>query len=144
MTTITVNASRTYEVKIAPGLLARAGELSAPLIKGRDVVVVSDSNVWPIYGRTVQTSLEQAGFRVETAVLFDRPTKQASEDGLADWIRMFLKAPFAGMAGEEKEAIIRETVEDLRPVLYRDGSWIVDYVRLRFRARIPEKPEFGK
>lgn len=88
--------------------------------------------------------LEQAGFRVETAVLFDRPTKQASEDGLADWIRMFLKAPFAGMAGEEKEAIIRETVEDLRPVLYRNGSWIVDYVRLRFRARIPERYGFGK
>ena len=77
MTTITVNASRTYEVKIAPGLLARAGELSAPLIKGRDVVVVSDSNVWPIYGRTVQTSLEQAGFRVDNFVF---PAGEASKN----------------------------------------------------------------
>lgn len=68
MTTITVKASRAYEVKIAPGLLARAGELSAPLIQGRDAVIVSDSNVWPLYGQTVRDSLEQAGFRVDAFV----------------------------------------------------------------------------
>lgn len=65
MQTITVNASRTYEVRIGSGLLAQTGALSAPLIKGRDAVIVSDSNVWPLYGRTVQASLEEAGFRVD-------------------------------------------------------------------------------
>ena len=41
--------------------------------------------------------LEKAGFRVEFATLFDRPTKQNGPDGLADWIRMFDTAPFSGV-----------------------------------------------
>ena len=68
MKCITVNASRTYEVKSGSGLLARTGELSAPLIAGREAVIVSDSNIWPLYGATVQASLEAAGFRVERFV----------------------------------------------------------------------------
>ena len=65
MKTITVHASRTYDVVIGTGLLAQTGQMAAPLIKGRDAVIVSDSNVWPLYGQTVQTSLEQAGFQVD-------------------------------------------------------------------------------
>jgi 3-dehydroquinate synthase len=52
-------------VKISPNLLPQTGPLAAPLIGGRDAVIVSDSNVWPLYGQTVQQSLEQTGFRVE-------------------------------------------------------------------------------
>ena len=50
MQTITVNASRTYQVHVGAGLLARAGELAAPLVRGREAAVVSDSSVWPLYG----------------------------------------------------------------------------------------------
>ena len=77
MKSITVKASRTYEVKIGAGLLAQAGELSAPLIRGRDAVIVSDSNVWPLYGQTVQASLERAGFRVDHFVF---PAGEASKN----------------------------------------------------------------
>jgi 3-dehydroquinate synthase len=65
MRSILVNASRTYEVKIGSGLLAQTGALAAPLVKGRDAVIVSDSNVWPLYGKTVQDSLERSGFQVD-------------------------------------------------------------------------------
>lgn len=68
MTSITVNASRTYEVRIGSGLLAKVGALSAPLLSGRQAVIVSDSNVWPLYRKTVQDSLERAGFRVDSFV----------------------------------------------------------------------------
>ena len=77
METITVNASRTYQVQVGAGLLARTGELSAPLIQGRDAVIVSDSNVWPRYGRTVAGSLAQAGFRVREFVF---PAGEASKN----------------------------------------------------------------
>ena len=77
METITVNASRTYQVQVGAGLLARTGELSAPLIQGRDAVIVSDSNVWPRYGRTVAGSLAQAGFRVREFVF---PAGDASKN----------------------------------------------------------------
>ena len=79
--------------------------------------------------------LEKAGFRVEFATLFDRPTKQNGPDGLADWIRMFDTAPFSGVDPALAAQIINETVEDLRPVLLHDGVWYVDYVRIRFKVR---------
>lgn len=78
--------------------------------------------------------LERHGLQVRAALLFDRPTPQQTEDGLADWIRMFDKAPFAGVPEELQETIIREAVETLRPVLYHDGHWYVDYVRIRIKA----------
>lgn len=78
--------------------------------------------------------LEKAGFRVEYAVLFDRPTPQKGPDGLAEWVRMFVKAPFDGMAADQKEEIIGETQAALKEKLFLDGRWIVDYVRIRVRA----------
>lgn len=78
--------------------------------------------------------LEKAGFRVEFAALFDRPTVQEGENGLENWIRMFVKEPFRGIPDARKQEIIRQAVERLRTVLYQDGHWIVDYVRIRFRA----------
>lgn len=79
--------------------------------------------------------LEKCGFRVEYAILFDRPTEQKTEDGLADWIRMFVKVPFEGMEERLAEEIISQTVEELRDVLFRDGKWYVDYVRIRLAAK---------
>ena len=68
MTNITVTASRTYQVQIGAGLLARVGELAAPLLQGRKAVIVSDDNVWPLYGKTVQSSLQGAGFETDSFV----------------------------------------------------------------------------
>lgn len=79
--------------------------------------------------------LERSGFRVEYATLFDRPTQQNGPDGLADWIRMFDTAPFEGVDPALAAQIIREAVEMLRPALWHDGAWYVDYVRIRFKLR---------
>ena len=65
MKTIWVRTSTDYQVCIGSGLLKEAGPMSAPLVSGRHALIVSDSNVWPLYGQTVQNSLEQTGFRVE-------------------------------------------------------------------------------
>lgn len=78
--------------------------------------------------------LERAGFRIEYARLFDRPTVQEGENGLENWIRMFVKAPFAGLDQATGDAVIKETVDGLRDTLYVDGHWTVDYVRIQFRA----------
>lgn len=81
--------------------------------------------------------LERHGFRVEYAVLFDRPTVQSTEDGLRDWILMFDKKPFEGLSEQTAKEIIDETVEELRNVLFADGRWIVDYVRIRIKPADP-------
>ena len=79
--------------------------------------------------------LEKYGFLVEYAVLFDRPTEQQGENGLEDWIRMFVQKPFEGMTTEIRDSMIRETVDRLRPTLCVNGKWFVDYVRIRIKAR---------
>lgn len=81
------------------------------------------------------TLLENTGFRVKYAVLFDRLTELKGENGLKDWINMFIKTPFSVIGNEkEKEAIIDKAVDDLRNVLYHDGKWYADYVRIRMKA----------
>ena len=79
--------------------------------------------------------LERHALLVEFAVLFDRPTPQKSADGLNDWIGMFNKKPFEGMADGLKADILREANECLRDVLCVDGVWVIDYVRIRLRCR---------
>lgn len=79
--------------------------------------------------------LEQAGFEVRYAVLFDRMTELMGEDGMKDWIRMFISTPFYAVSEEaQREAIRNHAVELLKKDLYRDGKWYADYVRLRMRA----------
>ena len=79
--------------------------------------------------------MEAAGLRVTFAALFDRPTPQEGTDGMANWIRMFLKKPFEGVDDELAQRILDEAVEAVRPSLWQDGRWIVDYVRIRLRAQ---------
>lgn len=78
--------------------------------------------------------LEQAGLLVTHAFLFDCFTPLKGDDGLVDWINMFVKKPFEGMEENQKTEICREVADQLKPQLYRDGIWYCDYVRLRCRA----------
>ena len=82
--------------------------------------------------------LESAGQRITHALLFDRPTPQEGENGLRSWIAMFVKKPFEGMEDALREAIIAEAEAELAGELrQRDGTWIIDYVRIRLRAVRP-------
>ena len=78
MITVTVNASKTYDILIGKGLLASLGTETAKLGKASKVCIVSDSNVWPLYGQTSKQSLENAGFEV---VSFVFPAGEASKNG---------------------------------------------------------------
>ena len=64
MITVTVNASKTYDIRIGKELLPTIGKEATALGKAKTVCIVSDSNVAPIYGKTVETSLLNAGFTV--------------------------------------------------------------------------------
>lgn len=92
----------------------------------------------PCYFPTISeyaSLLENAGFRVKYAILFDRPTELNGEHGLKDWINMFVKTPFEVVGNEqEKEIIINKTIDVLREDLFIDGKWYADYVRIRMKA----------
>ncbi len=54
--------SRSYQIKIGPGLLARLGRECAGLGLGRRAAIISDTNVAPRFARAARRSLESAGF----------------------------------------------------------------------------------
>ena len=64
MKTVTVAASKTYDIHIDSGLLCAIGKEAQKLGKAQKVCIISESNVWPLYGETVKNSLESAGFSV--------------------------------------------------------------------------------
>jgi trans-aconitate methyltransferase len=78
--------------------------------------------------------LERHGLEVRLANLFDRPTPLDSESGMEDWLRMFCGSYFRDLAADRAQEKIEEIVKRLRPQLYRDGVWTVDYRRLRVAA----------
>ena len=69
-TKVTVDLGpRSYDILIGPGLLAELGALCKRLGLGGNCMVVSDSNVDPLYGEPARRSLKQAGFGTSRAVI---------------------------------------------------------------------------
>ncbi len=68
MNTVTVNASKSYEIHIGSNLLSTIGTKVAKLGNVQRVCIVSDTNVYPIYGTVVCDSLHQSGFSVVSYV----------------------------------------------------------------------------
>lgn len=68
MEKITVRASQSYDVLTGSGLLTDAGKYAAEVLRSRRTMIVSDDNVFPIYGKTLKSSLEKEGFQVSEFV----------------------------------------------------------------------------
>lgn len=65
MTEISVPASSRYDVIVNAHILKDAGIYLQQVLRPESkVAIISDSNVWPLYGEQVQASLSQAGFQV--------------------------------------------------------------------------------
>ena len=80
MNTIHVKASREYDVIIGSGLLDSLGTHAAALGKVKRVCIVSETNVWPLYGAQAQASLSQAGLEVVPPFVF--PAGEESKNGI--------------------------------------------------------------
>jgi trans-aconitate 2-methyltransferase len=81
------------------------------------------------------TLLEQQGFEVTHASLLARPTKLAGgEMGLRNWLEMFASSLLSIVSPSTKVDIMTEIEKQLRSILYRDGSWVADYKRIRVVA----------
>ena len=68
MISIEVKASRTYNVMIGSGLLPSLGQRITEVKKAKKAALVSDSNVFPLYGESAIASLENAGLEVVSFV----------------------------------------------------------------------------
>lgn len=80
--------------------------------------------------------LEAAGFAVEAIAILPRPTPLPA--GLDAWLDAFAEDFLGPLTAAEQSAARGEIIALLRPVLMDEsGTWIADYVRLRFRATRP-------
>ena len=78
MKKVTVSASRSYDVLIGSGLLDALGRQAIALSHAKKAAIISDSNVWPLYGSRAKMSLENAGLE---AVEFVFPAGEESKNG---------------------------------------------------------------
>ncbi|HEX5321831.1 MAG TPA: methyltransferase domain-containing protein [Stellaceae bacterium] len=80
--------------------------------------------------------LEAAGFRVEEIAIHPRPT--VLQSGIDAWLDNFTEDFFAPLPPADRALARSEVIDLLRPVLVDEtGTWIADYVRLRFKAVRP-------
>ncbi|MFL0583971.1 methyltransferase domain-containing protein [Solibacillus silvestris] len=75
--------------------------------------------------------MEEAGFNVTFAQLYDRPTPLDGENGLRNWIDMFGSVLFDGIPEQSKDDLIDIVEMNLKEVLYYKGTWMADYKRIR-------------
>ena len=80
--------------------------------------------------------LEDAGFRVDSIELFDRPTPLPGD--VSGWLETFAQPFLHALPRPDWRWCIDEVRERLRPVLWdAERGWVADYVRLRLRAQRP-------
>jgi hypothetical protein len=86
--------------------------------------------------RCVSRKLERMGFTVDEIRIVPRPT--ALPTSIEPWLDTFAQSFRGALPETDRSSARAEVAELLRPVLVDDsGTWIADYVRLRFLARLP-------
>lgn len=78
MKQIYVEASSSYCVHIGSDLLKNAGQYIAQQCRGHKAAVISDSNVYPIWGEILHGSLADTGFEICT---YTFPAGESSKNG---------------------------------------------------------------
>ncbi len=78
MKKIIVSASSQYDVVIVDDLLGKCGEYCLPFCPNNRAVVITDTNVAPLYLKTVSESLNEKGI---TALQYTVPAGEASKCG---------------------------------------------------------------
>ena len=66
----------SYPIHIENGILAKTGELVSEVFSGKKIMIVSDDNVFPLYGEIITKALSDSGFECYSFVLpHGEPTK---------------------------------------------------------------------
>jgi len=86
MEKIKVKSSKNYEVLIGGGLLGNCGEIIRNTCDGDIAVIVSDDNVYPLYGADLTAELERNGYKVECYIFPHGETSKNTEN-LVDLLR---------------------------------------------------------
>ena len=123
-----------FEMGGAGNLARIAGAIGESLLElGAPLAATGEKNHYLGVNRACSL-LESAGFDVSSATLTRRPTPLEGEHGLRRWIEMFGGTWLAWVAESDREHFLGRVEDRARAELFRDVSWVGDYVRLRVRA----------
>ena len=84
---------RSYDILIGNGLLSQAVDWLQPLKLGKHGVIITDTNVAPLYGKRLRDALNAEGFTVE---MLDVSAGEESKS-LRQANRLFEKLPSLGL-----------------------------------------------
>jgi len=101
----------------------------------KEVAGIEVDSIWyyPSIGEYCSL-LEQHGFEVRSALLFDRPTQLEGDHGVKNWIKMFGGTMLNDVPAELHERVLDRVEEITRDSLLQQGCWFADYRRLRIIA----------
>jgi len=78
--------------------------------------------------------LEAGGLRPTFLQLFDRPTPLVGADGARNWWKQFRAGYLQSLPLDAQDAVLERAEIFAKALLWREGQWFADYVRLRFVA----------
>ena len=95
------------------GLLSARGDARKSRRRGRVRLVFPSID-------TYTALLEKHGLAVQSAILFDRPTKlEEGKHGLRNWLTMFCAGMLVDLADDMKQKVIEHVEASLRPACSR-------------------------
>lgn len=101
--------------------------------KGEDITL---RNPWTFLDeQTFVTMLEEIGFTIQSASTFDRMTPLDGKNGLKDWLHSFHHIFMSDFEEQEREEAYKRIMDETKNELWINGTWHVDYKRLRVCAR---------
>jgi trans-aconitate 2-methyltransferase len=79
--------------------------------------------------------LERHGLETRRAELFDRFTPlEEGPTAMREWLQMFKQGLLESVPARDRSGFLDDVENRLRPDLFRDGRWHVDYRRIRVAA----------
>jgi SAM-dependent methyltransferase len=81
------------------------------------------------------TLLEQHELTSSLALCYDRPTPLAGgEQGFRRWMNTFADGILSVLTPAQRENVLATMEQELKPRLFHDGVWVMDYRRIRVAA----------
>ncbi|MNC73605.1 hypothetical protein D3C75_1248340 [compost metagenome] len=72
---------------------------------------------------------------MDLALCFDRPTPlEGLEQGFQRWLNTFADGILSVLTPIERAEVLSSMEQKLKPTLYQDGRWVMDYRRIRVVA----------
>ncbi|MFC3747812.1 class I SAM-dependent methyltransferase [Paenibacillus sp. GCM10012306] len=120
------------------GALGNIASIVAGLPRAFAAIGQSDKQRLPWYFPSTgqyTSLLERHGFTVDFALCFDRPTPlEGGEQGFATWLNTFANGILKVLSPAERAEVISRMEEALKPTLFQEGRWVMDYRRIRVLA----------